>query len=704
MHHFCRIRKILLSTEGGGGGGWVNMGVMMSEMCFGVFWIFTQSVRWTLVHHSPFKHILSRRYDEEKLPGVDIFVCTADPTLEPPSMVMNTVLSAMSYNYPSSKLSIYVSDDGGSELTFYALLRASLFSKHWIPFCKRFNIQTRSPQAYFSSHHSGAMHQNDQQWSSIKKLYEDMKSEIESVVEKGKIPNSMRNQHRGLSEWNYNTTKQNHQPIVQVQIIIDGRDTNAIDDDGFQLPTLVYMAREKRPNFPHHFKAGAMNALIRVSLEISNGPIILNLDCDMYPNSADTIQEALCFFIDETRGHQIAYVQFPQRFNNITKNDLYSNAFLVGQKIELAGFCGNGGSLYCGTGCFHRRESLSGMHFKNYYKPKWDTKPKTEDKRTADELIEVSKALVSCTYEDGTQWGKEMGLVYGIPVEDIVTGLAIICRGWKSIYYNPPERNAFMGVAPTTFDMLLVQHKRWGQGLSQILFSKYCPFIHGHNKLSFGLQMAYSVYLLWVPLSLPTLCYLILLPISTFRGIPLFPQLTSPWIIPFLYAFLANYAYSFLEALSCGNTAKAWWNTQRMTLFRRTTSYLFGFIDTISLNLNLSQTKFDVTDKVLSQDTLDCYEREVLYFGSSSVMFTIMATLALLNLFGAIWGIKRLLVDSSWSHLGLQIVLCFLIMVLNKPIYEALFIRTDRGSLPSKVLFKSIVLASLGCTLASLIC
>lgn len=46
------------------------------------------------------------------------------------------------------------------------------------------------------------------------------------------------------------------------QIIIDGRDTNAIDEDGFQLPTLVYMAREKRLNFPHHFKAGAMNALV----------------------------------------------------------------------------------------------------------------------------------------------------------------------------------------------------------------------------------------------------------------------------------------------------------------------------------------------------------------------------------------------------------------------------------------------------------
>lgn len=91
------------------------------------------------------------RYKEEELPGVDIFVCTADPKREPPWMVINTVLSAMSYNYPSNKLSVYLSDDGGSELTFYALLRASLFSKHWLPFCRRFKVQPTSPEAYFHS-------------------------------------------------------------------------------------------------------------------------------------------------------------------------------------------------------------------------------------------------------------------------------------------------------------------------------------------------------------------------------------------------------------------------------------------------------------------------------------------------------------------------------------------------------------------------
>jgi len=78
-------------------------------------------------------------------------VCTADPAIEPPIMVINTVLSVLAYNYPPEKLSVYLSDDAGSELTFYALLEASHFAKHWLPYCKKFNVAPRTPAAYFAS-------------------------------------------------------------------------------------------------------------------------------------------------------------------------------------------------------------------------------------------------------------------------------------------------------------------------------------------------------------------------------------------------------------------------------------------------------------------------------------------------------------------------------------------------------------------------
>jgi Cellulose synthase len=68
---------------------------------------------------------------------------------------------------------------------------------------------------------------------------------------------------------------------------------------------------------------------IRVSFAISNSPIILNVDCDMYSNYSDSIRDALCFFLDEQKGHDIAFVQYPQNYSNLTKNDTYGNSISV---------------------------------------------------------------------------------------------------------------------------------------------------------------------------------------------------------------------------------------------------------------------------------------------------------------------------------------------------------------------------------------
>lgn len=81
---------------------------------------------------------------------------------------------------------------------------------------------------------------------------------------------------------------------------------------------------------------------IRVSSEISNAPFILNLDCDMYANDADTVREILCFFMDEKKGHEVAYVQFPQNFDNLTTNDIYANAAFSTSRVSSTNiFCWN---------------------------------------------------------------------------------------------------------------------------------------------------------------------------------------------------------------------------------------------------------------------------------------------------------------------------------------------------------------------------
>lgn len=95
-------------------------------------------------------------------------------------------------------------------------------------------------------------------------------------------------------------------------------------DVDIRLPMLVYMSREKRPGYDHNKKAGAMNALVRSSAILSNGPFILNLDCDHYFYNCKAIREGMCFMLDRG-GESICYIQFPQRFEGIDPSDRYAN-------------------------------------------------------------------------------------------------------------------------------------------------------------------------------------------------------------------------------------------------------------------------------------------------------------------------------------------------------------------------------------------
>ena len=82
--------------------------------------------------------------------AVDIFVSTVDPLKEPPLVTANTVLSILAVDYPVDKVSCYVSDDGSAMLTFEALSETSEFARKWVPFCKKYTIEPRAPEWYFT--------------------------------------------------------------------------------------------------------------------------------------------------------------------------------------------------------------------------------------------------------------------------------------------------------------------------------------------------------------------------------------------------------------------------------------------------------------------------------------------------------------------------------------------------------------------------
>ncbi|XP_075664338.1 cellulose synthase-like protein E6 isoform X4 [Castanea sativa] len=535
-------------------GRWAWMGLFFSELWFSFYWFVTTVVRWNPIYRNTFKDRLSHRY-EKALPGIDIFVCTADPVIEPPVMVISTVLSVMAYDYPPEKLSVYLSDDGGSDLTFYAMLEASRFSKIWLPFCKKFKVEPRSPEAYFRT----AVEPLGEpvmakDWSTVKKLYEDMKKRIENTTKLGRLSEEICKEHKGFNEWIFVASRRDHQTILQ--ILIDGRESEAVDIQGQTLPTLVYLSREKRPQYHHHFKAGAMNALI--------------------------------------------------------------------------------------------------------------------------------------------------GLKYDCAVEDVLTGIAMQCRGWRSIYFTP-ERKGFLGVAPTTLLQSLVQHKRWSEGDFHIFASRHCPFVLGYKKIPLKLQLTYCMNLLWAANCLATLYYVIVPSLCLLRGISLFPEITNSWVLAFVFVIIVHRAYSLGEFVWFGGTFKGWWNDQRMWLYKRTTSYFFGFLDYILKRLGFTNSNFVITTKVAGDDVSQRYEQEVMEFGTSSPMFTILATLALLNAICFVSGLKRVIADVEtlvWEKFALHILLCGLLVFINLPIYQGLFFRKDVASLPTSVTYQSTMFALLACAIA----
>ena len=118
----------------------------------------------------------------------------------------------------------------------------------------------------------------------------------------------------------------------------------------------------------------------------------------------------------------------------------------------------------------------------------------------------------------------QLGLLYGCLVEDVITGLSIQCKGWKSVYYNP-TRKAFIGLAPTTLLEALVQHKRWTEGHFQVF--PYAAW-HAYGKISIGLQMGYCYYNLWAPNCLATIYYSVIPSLYLLKGTSLFPPVCFP--------------------------------------------------------------------------------------------------------------------------------------------------------------------------------
>ncbi|KAI3928557.1 hypothetical protein MKW98_024158 [Papaver atlanticum] len=684
LHHFlCLLHSKNTTTF------LLHLTLLISDLILSFMWATTQSFRWRPIRRAVYPKNLMQVTRVWDLPKLDAFICTADPYKEPPIGVVNTALSVMAYNYPSDRISVYVSDDGGSELTLFAFMEAAKFATHWLPFCREYKIEDRCPAAYFSSSHCSSSIDAEE----LKMMYETMKMKVEGVVDRGCVGDEhikTDKQREAFSRWEDEFTRQDHPTVIQV-LLENGQDK---DITGVDMPNLVYVSRQKSKASHHHFKAGALNVLVRVSAAMTNAPLILTLDCDMYSNDPNTLVQMLCFMLDSKMSNY-GYVQFPQRFHEINKNDIYGGENKRLFQINPIGMDGLAGTNYVGTGTFFRRRAFFGgpWSYVSAEKPELNPDHIADKSIQSESVLEMAQSVASCEYENGTKWGSKMGFRYGSLVEDYFTGYQLNCEGWDSVFYHP-DRAAFWGDIPINLDDVLSQNKRWCVGLLEVAFSKYSPIIFGTQSRGILMGLAYSHFAFWGIWSIPITIYAFIPQLTLLNGVSPFPKVSDPWFLLYVFLFLGSYIQDCLDFMLMGTTFQRWWNDQRMWLIRGVSSYLFGSIDFFLKSLGISAFGFVITSKVIDDEQSKHYEQGVFEFGVASPLFVPLTTAAIINFIAFSVGVTRLILGhSKLEEIFIQLILSGFGIVNCWPVYEAILLRNDKGKMPLKITILSCLLA-----------
>ncbi|KAM7525902.1 hypothetical protein LguiA_015804 [Lonicera macranthoides] len=415
----------------------------------------------------------------------------------------------------------------------------------------------------------------------------------------------------------------------------------------------------------------------------------------MYSNDPTTPLRALCYYLNPSMNSEIAFVQFPQLFDGINKNDSYGAEFKYVFQIDQAGMDGLLGPLHMGTGCFFRRRAFFGSPslMVTPESPQLSPNYRVNDSIRAKEILSMAQDVASCKYEFQTKWGSEMGFRYGSLVEDFYTGFRLQCQGWKSIFCKP-KRGAFLGNAPMTLDDLLNQTKRWSIGLLDVSFCEYSPINFGIKSLNLFQALCYMHYSFWPIWSIPVTVYAFLPQLALINSFPIFPKVSDPQFLLYLFLFLGAYGQDVMDFMLAGGTIQRWWNSQRMWMIRCLSSFSFALLEYLLKSLGISTVGFNVTSKVVDNDLCMRYKQGIVEYGVASPLFLPITMAAVINLVSFFCGVVHISRDiRRFEDVCLQMFLLGFVVVNSWPIYEAMVLRSDKGKMPIKITLISTFLA-----------
>ncbi|XP_059306742.1 cellulose synthase-like protein D3 [Lycium ferocissimum] len=799
---------------------WLWYMSIICEIWFAISWLLDQLPKLCPINRATDLNVLKEKFEtptptnptgKSDLPGMDVFVSTADPEKEPPLVTSNTILSILAADYPVEKLSCYVSDDGGALLTFEAMAEAASFANIWVPFCRKHDIEPRNPESYFSLKKDPYKNKVRQDFVKdrrrVKREYDEFKVRINGLPDSIRRRSDAYNAREEIKALKLQRERAGDEPLEPIKItkatwMADGThwpgtwmvtasehsrgdhagiiqvmlkppsdesmhgtaaDGSMIDftEVDIRLPMLVYVSREKRPGYDHNKKAGAMNALVRASAIMSNGPFILNLDCDHYIYNSEAIREGMCFMMDRG-GDRICYVQFPQRFEGIDPSDRYANHNTVFFDVNMRALDGLQGPVYVGTGCLFRRTALYGFdppRAKDRHpgccsccfgqrKSKASVADEKRALRMGDidddemdlaafpkrfgnssvlidsipvaefqgrpladhpsvkhgrppgaltiprELLDASTvaeavSVISCWYEDKTEWGNRVGWIYGSVTEDVVTGYRMHNRGWRSIYCVT-KRDAFRGTAPINLTDRLHQVLRWATGSVEIFFSRNNAFM-ASPKMKILQRIAYLNVGIYPFTSIFLIVYCFLPALSLFSGQFIVQSLNITFLVYLLVISLTLCMLAILEIKWSGITLEEWWRNEQFWLIGGTSAHLAAVLQGLLKVVAGIEISFTLTSKSSGDENDDEYAD--LYVIKWTSLMIPPITIMMVNLVAIAVGFSRTIYSTipQWSRLLGGVFFSFWVLAHLYPFAKGLMGR--RGRTPTIVFVWSGLIA-----------
>ncbi|KVI07514.1 Cellulose synthase [Cynara cardunculus var. scolymus] len=775
---------------------------VVCELWFAFSWVLDQMPKLNPVNRATDLNVLKEKFElptlnnptgKSDLPGIDIFVSTADPEKEPPLVTANTILSILAADYPVEKLACYVSDDGGALLTFEAMAEAASFANMWVPFCRKHNIEPRNPESYFNLKRDPYKNKVKSDFVKdrrrVKREFDEFKVRINGLPDSIRRRSDAYHAREEIKAMKQQRQKRDDEPLESVKVqkatrnslardLVDyGTGTlerrsfgNHSEDDAgmldfsdvdIRLPMLVYVSREKRPGYDHNKKAGAMNALVRASAIMSNGPFILNLDCDHYIYNSQAMREGMCFMMDRG-GDRICYVQFPQRFEGIDPSDRYANHNTVFFDGNMRALDGLQGPVYVGTGCLFRRIALYGFdpprtkeHHASFCscctgrkKVKFSTPEENRALRMGDsdeedmnlslaprkfgnstllidsipvaefqgrpladhpavkngrppgaltiprELLDASTvaeaiSVISCWYEDKTEWGQRVGWIYGSVTEDVVTGYRMHNRGWKSVYCVT-KRDAFRGTAPINLTDRLHQVLRWATGSVEIFFSRNNALL-ASSRMKILQRIAYLNVGIYPFTSIFLIVYCFLPALSLFSGQFIVQTLNVTFLVYLLIITLTIVMLAVLEVKWSGIELEEWWRNEQFWLIGGTSAHLAAVLQGLLKVVAGIEISFTLTSKSGGDDEDD--EFADLYVVKWTSLMIPPITIMMVNLIAIAVGFSRTIYSTipQWSRLLGGVFFSFWVLAHLYPFAKGLMGR--RGRTPTIVFVWSGLIA-----------